>query len=153
MNLVFSLKMLKFAALRDKSQLSSNSKSMKLKRLIPFALTAMSLAACNKQENIEWEYMILPIEGSKLPSVYSPSDKEALMQYSDFQALKFFGSGFNITLNSYGKDGWELVSIYTTTETVFPNFGDTGYHTGVKENTRTQTVNFVFKRKLERVDE
>lgn len=125
---------------------------MKLKHLIPLAFAAISLVACNKQEAPQWEYRVIPMTGSKLPTVYSPNDKDALLQRSDFQALEFMSSNFDTMLNSYGKDGWELVNVYTTTETVFPNFGDAEYHTGVKENTRTQTINFVFKRRLDKVD-
>lgn len=122
--------------------------AMKLKHLIPFTLAAILLAGCNKQESEQWEYKVLPIIGSKLPTVYSPNDKETLIQRSDFQTLEFFGSNFDMMLDSYGKDGWELVNVYTTIETAFPNFGDAEYHTGVKENTRTQTINFVFKRRV-----
>ena len=45
-----------------------------------------------------------------------------------------------------GKEGWELVSTYTETATAFPNFGNSDYVTGIRDNTRTSVVNFVFKR-------
>ena len=45
-----------------------------------------------------------------------------------------------------GKEGWELVSTYTEVATVFPNFGNSEYVTGIRENVRTNVVNFVFKR-------
>ena len=49
----------------------------------------------------------------------------------------------------YATDGrvlWELVSAYTETGTAFPNFGSSEYVTGIRDNTRTSVVNFVFKR-------
>ena len=49
-------------------------------------------------------------------------------------------------VNTMAKDGWELVSTYTETTTVFPNFGNSEYVTGIRENVRTSVVNFVFKR-------
>ncbi|MDD6702431.1 MAG: hypothetical protein PUE35_07545 [Bacteroidales bacterium] len=108
------------------------------------------LVACSKNETPAWEYMVLPVEGSKFPTVYSPTEKEALEKQSNFKALNFLNHNFDATLNSYGKEGWELVDIYTTEETVFPNFGDAEYHTGIKENTRTATINFVFKRQTKK---
>jgi hypothetical protein len=45
-----------------------------------------------------------------------------------------------------GEDGWELVSTYTEIATAFPNFGNSEYVTGIRENVRTSVVNFVFKR-------
>ena len=43
-------------------------------------------------------------------------------------------------------EGWELVACYDSIETVFPNFGDDKYVTGLQPNVRTSTVFFVFKR-------
>ena len=40
----------------------------------------------------------------------------------------------------------ELVQAYTETGTAFPNFGNSDYVTGIRDNTRTAVVNFVFKR-------
>lgn len=49
-------------------------------------------------------------------------------------------------LNLMGSRGWELVSVYTEIATAFPNFGEDRYVTGIRSNTRTQVVYFVFKR-------
>lgn len=51
-------------------------------------------------------------------------------------------------IDSLGNLGWELVDTYTLTETVHPNFGNEKYVTGIKANTRTQQVIYVFKRPL-----
>ena len=47
----------------------------------------------------------------------------------------------------------ELVSAYTETGTAFPNFGSSEYVTGIRDNTRTSVVNFVFKRVSDGKDE
>ena len=56
-------------------------------------------------------------------------------------------------LNKMGKEGWELVSTYTETATAFPNFGNSDYVTGIRDNTRTSVVNFVFKRQSDGKEE
>lgn len=120
-----------------------------MKQSIIILLLALVLGACSNKDTApqQWEYNIVSFPGSKLPTVYSPNDEKALIELSNSQTLHFpEASSIPNSLNLYGKEGWELVSVYTTTETVFPNFGDPSYHTGVKENTRTNTINFVFKR-------
>lgn len=49
-------------------------------------------------------------------------------------------------LNELGKEGWELVGMYTEVKTTYPNFGNEEYHTGIKTNTKTKSVTFVLKR-------
>ena len=86
----------------------------------------------------EWEYKIIEVEG----------DTEVSEEYDPFVS-----NSFNISeddLNAYGQSGWELVSTYTTVETVHPNFGDDKYVTGLRENTRTSTITFIFKRPLKK---
>ena len=56
-------------------------------------------------------------------------------------------------LNKMGKEGWELVSTYTETATAFPNFGNSDYVTGIRDNTRTSVVNFIFKRQSDGKEE
>lgn len=122
---------------------------MTMRQSVFIFLIALLLGACSNKDSApqQWEYTIVSFPGSKLSTVYSPNDKEALIELSNSQTLNFpEASAIPNSLNLYGKDGWELVSAYTTVETVFPNFGDASYHTGVKENTRTNTINFVFKR-------
>lgn len=53
-------------------------------------------------------------------------------------------------LNRLGKEGWELVSTYTTVETKYPNFGNQDYVTGIRENTHTGKINFVLKRRVDK---
>lgn len=49
-------------------------------------------------------------------------------------------------LNEMTSKGWEYVDVYTETSTVFPNFGNEKYVTGIVPNTRTSAVNYIFKR-------
>ena len=83
----------------------------------------MLFAACTTK----WEYKFETIEGSS---------------YS-----KFKSNSFNtIDLEALGREGWELVDVYTINETVHPNFGNSEYVTGIRENTRTKSITYVFKR-------
>ncbi len=64
--------------------------------------------------------------------------------YGDFSSTTL--SDPTSELNKLGAEGWELVGVYTETNTVFPNFGKDEYVTGIRTNTRTSCVNFVLKR-------
>ena len=105
------------------------------------------LASCS--DNASWEYKMVKIE----PDLQLENKAEEV-------AKEYYGDDFykprkphlfqspDQKLNEMGKEGWELVSVYTTTETEYPNFGNSEYHTGIKTNTRTESINFVFKRKI-----
>ncbi len=86
----------------------------------------------SKEDKVAWEYRQITSYGKSI--------------------IKDFGhnSFDDITeeLNRLGKNGWELVGVHTITGTVFPNFGNEGYHTGIKTNTRTDKVIYTFKRKI-----
>ena len=49
-------------------------------------------------------------------------------------------------LNKMASQGWELVDTYTEIMTRFPNFGKEEYVTGIRTNTKTSAINFIFKR-------
>lgn len=118
-----------------------------MKQLTITFLAILLLSACGGNQNNtaipQWEYKIVTFTGSKLPTVYSPNDKEALILLSDSQSLNFpETTDIPNSLNLYGKEGWELVNVYTTEETVFPQLEKDG-------NTRTKTINFVFKKQVQ----
>lgn len=79
----------------------------------------------------------------RIETVNASSPEEA-SAYSDMLPNKFPSS--DAKLNELGKEGWELIDVYTTSETVHPNFGNSSYVTGIQPNVRTREVNFVFKR-------
>lgn len=122
-----------------------------MNKIVSILFAALLLTGCgskNEEANTQWEYCVVSIEGSKTPQTFISSDKAALEKASDYKALRFpEGYDMQRVLNNYGHDGWELVDVYTNIETVFPNMGDEQYHTGIKDNTRTQSVNFVFKKR------
>ncbi len=99
-----------------------------MKKVLFIAILGLALTSCTSN----WEYKIVKVKGT---------EKEA----SKFDPNKFEVS--DESLNLFGKDGWELVDIYETTETVHPNFGNSEYVTGMQPNVRTAEINFVFKRK------
>ena len=95
------------------------------------------LVSCNK--NTPWEYKVVKVAGKPAEELadYGP------LVYGDQTAM----------LNKMGKEGWELVSTYTETATSFPNFGSSEFVTGIRTNTRTCVVNFVFKRQSDGKEE
>jgi len=99
-----------------------------MKKVLLIAILGLGISSCTTN----WEYKVVTVKGS---------DKEA----SKFDPKKFEVS--DESLNLFGKDGWELVDVYQTTETVHPNFGNSDYVTGIQPNVRTSEINFVFKRK------
>ena len=99
------------------------------KLLIAFRMIAF-FASCSK--NNAWEYKVVKVAGKEAETL---ADYGSLV-YGDQTTM----------LNKMGKEGWELVSTYTETATAFPNFGNSDYVTGIRDNTRTSVVNFIFKR-------
>ena len=101
-----------------------------MKKILLALCVVAFLASCSK--NNPWEYKVVKVAGKPAEEL---ADYGALV-YGDQTAM----------LNKMGKEGWELVSTYTETGTSFPNFGNSEYVTGLRTNTRTVVVNFVFKR-------
>ena len=101
-----------------------------MRKVLFVSLIIIVLASCSNSNT--WEYKVVKVAGKDAESLadYGP------LVYGDQTAM----------LNKMGKDGWELVSTYTETATAFPNFGNSEYVTGLRDNTRTSVVNFVFKR-------
>lgn len=91
----------------------------------------MVMVSCGPKKQT-WEYKVVKVAGQ---------DAEILADYGSL----VYGDQTTM-LNKMGKDGWELVSTYTEIATAFPNFGNSEYVTGIRENVRTNVVNFVFKR-------
>lgn len=102
---------------------------MKKTAYIIICLCVLLFASCNKSK--KWEYKIVPIKG------YSLTDGDYTNDSFDDPTP---------TLNKLGSEGWELVSSYPITNTVFPNFGDDKYVTGIRTNTKTTVISYVFKR-------
>lgn len=100
------------------------------KFILVFCLIAALVSCGNKNE--QWEYKVVKVAGKKADFA------------ADFGTLVFADQ--TAMLNKMGKDGWELVSIYTETGTAFPNFGNSEYVIGLRDNTRTVVLNFVFKK-------
>lgn len=109
-----------------------------MKKFILFFCLVAALVSCGSK-NEQWEYKVVKVAGT---------DAEIA---ADFGTLVFADQ--TAMLNKMGKDGWELVSAYTETGTAFPNFGSSEYVTGIRDNTRTAVVNFVFKRISDGKDE
>lgn len=101
-----------------------------MKNLLVFMFTTILFISCNK--TTQWEYKIVKVAGTET------------LEVSNFTS-KIFPDQSKM-LNKMGSEGWELVSTYTEEETVFPNFGNEEYVTGIRTNTRTTVLNFVFKR-------
>lgn len=102
-----------------------------MKKVLLLLCMIAALVSCGSK-NEQWEYKVVKVAGA---------DAEIA---ADFGTLVFADQ--TAMLNKMGKEGWELVSVYTETGTAFPNFGNSEYVTGIRDNTRTAVVNYVFKR-------
>ncbi len=104
-----------------------------MKKIIILLFAAILFAACDNQK--KWEYREVVIEGREFSNGWGEMSSRS------------FASN-EAKLNVMGQEGWELVSSYTITETVHPNFGDKRYVTGLQPNTRTSEIVFIFKREF-----
>lgn len=71
--------------------------------------------------------------------------------YPELNIVKIRPNEFTIdesTLGIYGVEGWELVDVITTIETIHPNFGKDDYVTGLQPNVRTKEIILFFKRNV-----
>lgn len=114
-----------------------------MKKLSFFLLVCAITVGCNDSSTSSdgtstssdvWEYKVIELK-------------------SDGFCSKFDSKSFDVDeeielLDALGEEGWELVDTYTIVETVHPNFGNSDYVTGIRENTRTQMIKYVFKRHL-----
>lgn len=96
-----------------------------------FLLLCSVITSCNSDK--EWEYKTIQVDGANSFNYYG----------EDFNSKDIMPTA---RLNEMASEGWELVTAYPIIETVYPNFGREDYHTGVKSNTRTKAVQYVFKR-------
>lgn len=95
-------------------------------------------------QNNTWEYKEYKVNNSMNFEDIKDEDLRLQMQ-------KLAGPSFSIPIkefNKLGNEGWELVSSSVIIETTFPNFGNEDYHTGIKSNTKTKEIIYIFKRKV-----
>lgn len=85
------------------------------------------ISCTNTNQQIEYKQIIISAESA---SEYTPN----VMSVSSAK------------LNALGDEGWDLVTAYPIIETSFPNFGNEEYVTGLRTNTRTREIVYVFKR-------
>lgn len=83
----------------------------------------------------EYEYKAVRIYGDDVNS-----------KMEDFFPKKIDEFTLERTLNSDPE--WELVDIITETETIYPNFGNDDYVTGIQPNIRTRSVILLLRRRI-----
>ncbi|WP_300729917.1 DUF4177 domain-containing protein [uncultured Bacteroides sp.] len=105
-----------------------------MKRFIFISFTLLLFFSCSNET--KWEYKVVKVAGQNAEVM----EDFAPMVFNDQTPM----------LNKMGQDGWELVNTYTEINTVHPNFGNSEYVTGLRENTRTSVLNFIFKRPLQK---
>lgn len=110
---------------------------MTVKHLILLLFPILLSSSCGRSDDTQWEYRVLKFGYDENILIHSGLD-------TSFYPV-MFGDPTS-ELNKLGQEGWELVSTYTTIETKFPNFGNQEYVTGIRNNTRTGGICFVFKR-------
>ena len=95
----------------------------------------------------QWEYMQLEVPAtfqSELDEEWARNENAYMRALTD-KSQKHYT--FNMPqLTALGREGWELVSAVPASETTHPNFGNSGYVTGLQPNMRPGSVTLLFKR-------
>ena len=101
--------------------------------LLGLALLLLLQFACTSRRT-RWEYKVVPITAASSSLTGSAALKGTTLTPSEEH------------LQALGKEGWELATSYLEMETVWPNFGNDKYVTGLQPNVRPQRLVLVFKR-------
>lgn len=100
-------------------------------------LSFYSTSQNDSNKKPRFEYVTIKIEPKSNWDDKKSNDFDNLFSYNYYQNL----------MDSLGNQGYELISVIPIIETVFPNYGNDTYHTGIKSNTRTKELELFFKRK------
>jgi hypothetical protein len=106
---------------------------MKKKMCLLMALLSILFSSC-EQGNPQYEYKIL-----RLKSDFGPMTEDYMpSQFADPTP----------SLNRMAKEGWTLDHVYTEVGTTFPNLSTDKRHVaGLRSNTKTRSVYFIFRRR------
>ena len=115
-----------------------------MRKLLFLIFSTIFFISCENKKEIsiqKWEYKLLRF---RYEDYYKISDtKEYMPDYFVWMEKRI---PLKDSLLSLGEKGWELTSIYTTTATSFPNFGNDKYVTGIREQTATRVLTVILKR-------
>ena len=89
----------------------------------------------------QWEYKVVEVIAEVSSSARSLGENYEKLSYKTIPSVEI-----QRALESHGREGWELVSVALELETAHPNFGDSGYVTGIRENVRPQSLTCILKR-------
>ncbi|MDY3359922.1 MAG: DUF4177 domain-containing protein [Clostridium celatum] len=84
----------------------------------------------------KWEYKVVYIEATETFTYLEYEQNPSNIELTDDM------------INEYGLNGWELADSYLEMETVYPNFGNSQYVTGIQPNVRPQRLVLIFKKEL-----
>lgn len=84
----------------------------------------------------KWEYKVVYIEATEAFAYLQGDKNPSNIELTDDM------------INEYGLNGWELADSYLEMETVYPNFGNSQYVTGIQPNVRPQRLVLIFKKEL-----
>ena len=104
------------------------------KTILTSVFCAALLIGC-EQSGVVYEYKVVALTGSRDRS------------YTEDVAPLLFADPTPV-LNRMSSERWTLDNVYTEVSTVYPNLSvNKGIVGGIRTNTRTETINFIFKRR------
>ena len=109
-----------------------------MRKLIIIGCIAAMFVSCSKNNDEQrklWEYKIVKIDGKEPEKLADRKPRT----FDDQTPM----------LNKMGKEGWELVNVYTEDETVFADLSNEHLKLYMRGNCRTHNINYVFKRQVD----